>query len=223
MRAPHVRRAALITCTIFLVAACSEERQDVGVGPVSTPAVRVDVSTVSAHPGEEHFSALSRFLPGYGGHYLDNRGRLVLLLTDTSWSPRARQIVTSRLFDESYFSDPTRRSLVTTRLVKYTYVQLSNWRDSIRLIAATLPDVISLDLDEEANRVVLEVASDISGASQSLRNSASDIPADAIIIQRGKPARGISLSQLNDAAPDTIAGGVATTGSGICTIGLTVD
>ena len=108
--------------------------------------------------------ALAREIEGFGGIYYEpGGGPLVVALTEDNVGefPAARRAVLATLAADvernpsltTARAEPTPE--VVTRVVEYSFIELARHRARLRAPLFALPEVVSLAVDEEMNRVVI--------------------------------------------------------------------
>ena len=101
---------------------------------------------------------LAREIPGFGGVYYEPGGeRLVIAMTEASRAefPAARQAVLSHLAADvsgASMADIPRMDFVE-RVVEYSFIELARYRARLRPALFGIPEVVSLGVDEEFNRI----------------------------------------------------------------------
>lgn len=131
---------------------------------------------------DDEFACLAKDVPGgFGGAYLDDRLRLVVILVD----PSQREAALSAL--QSLTGNPDWRS---ARIVKGDY----NWRELYHwyydrvgpAVALACADINSLDIDELQNRIDLGVLDEVAAecvAREVL--TLGDVPCAAVVVETG--------------------------------------
>lgn len=127
-------------------------------------------------------------MPGFAGYYFDADERLVIRLVDPSMRDSARERALDALV-RSGRELLTRSGSPLTVLfaeARYSFGELAGWRDSLYQHAFTrMQGVVSLDLNEAENRVVVGVLNDETGELVQQLASSFRIPVDALVIERG--------------------------------------
>jgi hypothetical protein len=156
---PH--QALALTCLVTLTLACGEDRAlSTAVQGRSETAIGIDARGVSdgrlVRPEESAFARLSEQSPSSAGFYINSQGRLVIVVRDEGEDASARSTAASFLATGLISDSRARRSGILIKRGKYTFHQLSRWRDIVfDAILGSVPGVVSLDLDEEANAVTI--------------------------------------------------------------------
>jgi hypothetical protein len=147
----------LILLVSSLVAGCSDEIPTRPAGIKETPQVSSDRTSRSTPNGrrtvDHALIELATEIPTLGGVYFDN-GVPTVLLTDRSKAGQARGVLSIRKPFRSW--DLSR---LQVGQAEFRLLDLARWRDVLRPILARTPEVVSLDLDEKGNRVVVGLSS----------------------------------------------------------------
>jgi hypothetical protein len=151
---------------------------------------------------DEEFVLLAEEVPGFGGLYLDGEGTVYVYLQDLG---RAQEV-------ESWGEH------VVAIQGEYDFRDLFAWKDELR---ALLPwdEVLSLDIDEQRNRLRVGVEAEVVEAFQAelagiLRETS--IPPEAVTVEADEAT--VTLEMLTDSM-QPIPAGVQITGNGFCTLG----
>ncbi len=238
----HVLSSTAIVVATAFGSGC-DRPQDVTTPSVRTPSSgsRAQVVTGSKLPRREEdlFVQLARAEPSLAGFFMDSQGNFVLQVADSTKFDLARSAFRQHLnsndvhFPKAFLNRP-----VLARKVKYSFQQLSDWRDLVvDSLLGTRGAVID-DLDEVRNRVMIGVDPSYPGGQSETRRRLVDlgIPAEAVIVEAMAPprfangrARSATSAFLSAAYltshNDTIGGGyeIQVSGGGVCTAGLVVD
>jgi hypothetical protein len=132
---------------------------------------------------DERLVRVQRRAPGFGGMFIDTRGRLAVYLIDRATLPAARAAI------EAVFG-PERIPTAGLRAVQgqYTISQLKAWTEQARAVFQNT-DVTLVDLDEARNRVTIGVAADSQINAVKRMLSALGIPRKGVIIGRSNRIR----------------------------------
>lgn len=150
--------------------------------------------------GEDaHMLDLAREIPGFGGYYYEPGGgrRLVVALTeaDAGGFPAAREAVSARLA-----ADVTRaasgvpvaeapRPEFVKRVVEHSFIELARHRARLRPHVFAVPEVVSLAVDEELNRVVIGLEDPSAKAAVMALVNELAVPADMISFSQTSAVR----------------------------------
>lgn len=115
----------------------------------------------SQYQEERRVREFAQRIPSTGGWYFDTAtGNLVVYLKDLKEADSARVLLRSWLAQDIADSRTRHpRADIVVREATYTWLQLTEWRDRLRRVMPNTPSMISLDLDEVRNRVVVGVDS----------------------------------------------------------------
>ena len=92
------------------------------------------------------FAQIAKSAPSFSGAYYDRTdrdGRMIIRLSDMSQAMVAEQTLRDILS-----KTPRRISTVTARIAKYSFLALSDWRDSV-FLTAPAGLIYTIDIDEE--------------------------------------------------------------------------
>lgn len=141
-------------------------------------AVLAAPAEVLAGPGDDELVRMGKSIPGFGGLFYDEGGRLSVFLRDPG---------TAGAVSKSLGPD------VRVLRGDYEFAELVGWRLALRPLLA-LPGVVLLDVDETSNRVVLGV--DATSRTKSLDRERlerellfRDIPREAVVVRETPPIR----------------------------------
>ncbi len=193
----------------------------------------------TVRPEEQAFADLADRVPSSAGFYVDQAGRLTVWVHDTSEAAQARSVVSGVL--ASRF--PTQRPAVqtVTRRADYTFWQLAAFRDKVFDNVFGVEGLITLDLNEQTNRVVIGIDR---ARFPFLRNEITrklvelEVDTNAVVFREshlalstGRVGRARTPGANLQSSLDTLVGGVLFTSRdsadvaalGTCTIGAIVD
>lgn len=154
---------------------------------------------------DDRMAALSADVPGFGGLYLDDEGRLNVFLKDTRLGSAFRTI------------DPD----VQVHQADFEFARLHEWRLASRAGVLAQEGAVFLDVDETRNRLRIGVdraagRTAMVGLAKALR--AAGVPSDAVVFEQADPIhRVVTLRDLIRPVP----GGVQIRfGNFLCTLGF---
>jgi hypothetical protein len=139
-------------------------------------------------PGEEYLFQIGAEVPGFGGMYYDDDGDLVILLKDLRLSRQAAAAVRRHL------PGPGKRGRqegppaeIRFRQAEYSFVELNGYWQRINQVVVEIPGVVSTDVDEVSNRVVVGVRR--AAVAQEVRRAltALPIPEGSVQVQTIEP------------------------------------
>lgn len=144
-------------------------------------AVTQEPRTVERY--DERLVRVEQRAPGFGGMFIDTRGRLAVYLLDRAALPAARAAI-----ETIFGADRIPAAGVRAVQGQYTISQLKAWTEQARVVLQH-PGVTLVDLDEARNRVTIGVADNSQIGRVERMLSALRIPRKAVIIERSKPIR----------------------------------
>lgn len=213
----------------------------------ATTGSRLRVSKFS-RPDEDAFVALAAVEPSSAGFYADSAsGEMIVVIADSGArfrAPNALRAALSRVGSGAANRGVEDRDLRSSanllrrlaprarvRIARYTFQELSDWRDSAFVhVLGSIPGVVYDDLDEVNNSVTLGVSSDAAGADARAKLISLGVPAAAIRLVPAATPKTSSISNIGSSSlPDTVAGGysidIYTPSSsyfGTCTAGIAI-
>ena len=152
MQSKHVGAFVLATAAVVGLG-CSKDEPTLPSLP-SQASRSTNVSPGEVPSGERLFADLAERVPSSSGFFFDGLGRIVVNVVDAADGPTA--VATVRGFvARGDIAVPLGTSVpVLWQTVRHSFGQLSRWRNAVFDSAFTsLPGLVSLDLDEKANRV----------------------------------------------------------------------
>jgi hypothetical protein len=193
----------------------------------------------SRRRAEEPFFTLAGSASSSAGFYFDSTGALVVRVRDSTEYAAARSAAQSLV--SAGIGLPSRwHGVISVRPAQFTFYELASWRDSVFAhIIPAFPGVISLDMDEVRNRVVIGLARASSAAlRRQLPTALAQVEVDtnAVVLEEqgpvtplgsGRPLanlRGKSITTSGFA--DTIVGGIPfgpASGAGGGSVGLVIS
>lgn len=145
-----------------------------------------DADIQALFPGERAFVDIASREPAFAGTFLDG-GVLVANVSD----PASRGAVTAEV-EGLLLPDVQRRGRamggVEIRDVRYSFLELANWRNLAWRHVMSLEDVTSLDLDERGNRVRIGLATGAGSTGVAQVLDSLGIPSEATTIEVTGPA-----------------------------------
>lgn len=195
-------RAGILVGCLVATPGCSDD-EPTGVVErmhLKTSCVLAGISVASAHASaadlardgqglqgnrpmtiDEEFAQLAEIVPGgFGGVYLDSRLRVVVILVDPTQREAALAVLAKWKNDMDWNN---------ARVVKgdYDFAQLKSYYD--RLIQTLRQPIVSYDIDEVLNRIVLGVLDDEERVRVAREIVAlGDLPCDVVLIKLDVPA-----------------------------------
>ncbi|MEM8960237.1 MAG: PKD domain-containing protein [Acidobacteriota bacterium] len=129
----------------------------------------VDPTTIKTY--DDELAEMADDMPGFGGWYVDERGQLNAYMTDL-FTPEARSL---------------QRENVRLKQGQFNFRELHDWKRDARSSLLAIPGVLSLDIDESRNRIVVGVEKQASRANVRSRLATLDLPEDAVLIEEVEP------------------------------------
>jgi len=170
-------------------------------------------------------------VPGFGGVFFDEAGDMVAQLKDPGRLEEAKPHLLDFVFRQTE-SPQVRQHLAAAvagmraQSVEYDFRELYGWRDAVRSLLTTSPEITMIDIDERRNRLVIGVGSDADIPNLRQKVAALAVPEAALVVQRAGP---FTLNAtLWDVVRPVIAGvqveteGTCLGGFCICTLGYNV-
>lgn len=237
--AGHVSRRITRGSLGLLVALTISCRDDVPSEPIARPTLSLNAAAIQGEvpSGEAVFAELSQKVPSASGFFFDAQGRIVVNVADPNDGPNAVLAIRA-LIDRRLIAVPIGATVpVIWRQVKYSFAQLSRWRDLVfDSVFTSVPGVESLDLDEKNNVIRIgaqsgRVASAEGTARNLLTRKGGDPSALVVVADPGLrpsflPLAGYFTWTTLTANADTVVGGLAigqNTPGWTCTIGFTAE
>jgi hypothetical protein len=155
---------------------------------VAPPRQAIDRSFLSQSSGRKawtldaQFEALGADIPGFAGLTYGEDGQLVLHLTVKGSADQAKPKVASYLDASGRLNGAALAALSTVRPAKYEFAQLAEWRRGISRNSRNA-GLISTDIDEGGNRLVIGALDAASAGRLRLLASQRGIPNDAIAVE----------------------------------------
>lgn len=114
-------------------------------------------------------------IPGFGGYYLDGQGNLVVLLTDSSHSTRARTFAAQRRVELRLLD--ARATII--REARWDFATLKTWHDGL-VASLRGPGLVFTDIDEVNNRLLVGITDESKRSEIAAVASALGIPSLAV-------------------------------------------
>lgn len=175
-------------CTLAALAALAACADTPTAGPAEPALATASSDTILPPPdtiiydAEQEYEDVALQVKGYAGHWYDEQGDLVVLLTDRSQADLAVQVIRSQQ-DPELAEGETRTG--ATRIVDavYDFATLRDWRNAATFPVLAAPGAVAVDLDEERNRVAVWIADESAraGVEAELRNAG--VPLAAAVIE----------------------------------------
>lgn len=196
-----------VAATVVPLPRTGPARADIA-GPAPGPAAPWDRDALKV--------AATSDLPTFGGAYLDDDGSTlhVWLTRPTVDGALQSRSALAAAFGARVAGDGIRPPVV--HQADYSFAQLKAWRDAARTLLP-LPGMTMLDIDERANRLVVEVAdTGRHGPAVTAGLDRLGVPRAAVNLRRGAPA----IETLGDKARPVLGGIKIDWRRGTCSLGF---
>lgn len=207
---------------VAALAACA----DTPTGGPSEPARSVGPAADTLAPapdtiiyeGEQEYEEVARQVPGYGGHWYNEQGDLVVRLTDLSQEGLALRVIGSR--PQPDLADGERRTGVTRFIQsRYDFATLRDLRNRVTFSVLAVDSVALLDLDEEHNRLLVGLAGESARPQVEAELAKAGVPLGAAaIVVTGAPEAYQTLQ--NFFRPLQSGYQIQNAAGGTCTLGV---
>jgi hypothetical protein len=203
-------RASLLALAVggVLLVACTDAER---TGP-SAPADLQQAASLQVSDPDDPV-ALGRGVPGFGGFFLDGRGRPTVYLTDVRRRGTAGQALTPFLQSRGLSS-----AELQVMRGDFDYAQLDRWFQQASPAALGVPGAVFADLDEAANRLRIGVRPGPAAARVRSALARLGIPASAVLIQETAPI--VQLRTLRDKFRPVVGGVQIDIILAICSMGF---
>ncbi|HEY0024723.1 MAG TPA: hypothetical protein VGB24_17540 [Longimicrobium sp.] len=144
---------------------------------------------------DEEFAHLARNeIPGFGGHFINDDGNFTVYLTDPGQRDRAVQVL-SRVISRRPLrwrgrGQGPQVALARVLQGQFDFAQMKGWRERLDAQVFSLPGVLSTDIDERRNRLVIGMSDPSRRAGVDSLLAAAGIPPAAVLVQRENPVQG---------------------------------
>lgn len=133
---------------------------------------------------DDHLVAIARQIPGYGGHFMDEKGVANVYVHAPEQGAVARAVL-SRMFAEDTLSVPD----IVVLPGAYEFVELTRWRARLARLIGNVPGVWRMGTSERHNRITIGVDSESVADRVTTAIRASGIPLEAVQIVIMEPVR----------------------------------
>ena len=175
------------------------------------PGMNDQTQTNAPQTIDERFAKIAQSVPGFGGMFLDEHGKLNIYLTDQTRVASAQSEIVS------VFGNSVPQGDVRVLQGDYDYVQLKHWSDRM-LALFDIPGVILTDIDETRNRLTVGVE-DMGMADQISQALARlGIPSLAVNIIQAEPI--VPVATLQDRVRPVAAGLQINFPGFLCSLGV---
>lgn len=196
----------MMVTAMLALAACTDGSAPTAVRPSAPPAANSSAPPprqANKRPGEQAFRNLAEQVPGFAGFYFDEHGVLAVLLTDLGHGASARAALAPFVhqlgIERGRGGRPAPR--VVLQQARYSFQQLSEWRERVREPLFALDAVVLLDLDERDNRLFIGLSNESARAATEARLRELGIPSAAYTAGAVTPPMPLGTAQATTAAP----------------------
>ncbi|MCC8996631.1 MAG: S1 family peptidase [Nitrosomonas sp.] len=139
----------ILSIGTFTARAATTETSDIILDPIERAAHAISLDL--------GFATLNRLVPSFGGLYLDEKGNVIVALTDSSKEEEALPFI-KRYLEARAEANGTadENPIIVFKSAKRTWFELLDYRDKLAEVM-TLLDAASLDADEVCNCVTIGV------------------------------------------------------------------
>lgn len=177
----HRRVYSMGLAALSVLCACRDEIPTAATHR-QPPAGSMSMGVEGGGPGEDNFRRLAAEVPGFAGYFIDpSSGELVIRLTDIS------RAATARVSVARYLPAELGGRSMKIQGARFTFDELSGWRERLLEPVFQIDGVSFMDLDEAQNVLVIGVA-----GSQGRR----DVP--KLVAQLGIPAGAVRVTQTDE-------------------------
>jgi hypothetical protein len=200
-------RAAVPVVLVGAISLVGTACQDV-VAPEISPDDRVAADRTT-DPGAQQvggwsiaheFARVAREeVPGFGGYYLDETGRVNIQLKNPGQRDRALAALSRAFARDRAHGGRGGPDVANHRVIqaRYDYIELKGWRDRARELFG-MKGLHLLEIDDVRNRVRLIVDGEASRSSFRAQLAMLGIPAEAVIVEIGDPVVSETFFELGE-------------------------
>jgi hypothetical protein len=179
---------------LAVLAACADTPT---AGPAE-PSFNTASDTVLPPPdtiiydAEQEYEDVARQVRGYAGHWYNEQGDLVVLLTDRTQASLAEQVIRS-LTEPELAEGETRTGVTRIVDARYDFATLRNWRNAATFSVLAAPGAVAVDLDEARNRVAVWITDEGARAGVDAELRKAGVPVDGAIVEVSGAAEATNL------------------------------
>jgi hypothetical protein len=168
---------------------------------------------------DEEFARMARENPGFGGLFYDKAGVLTAYMKDAA---DGRRMAGVKLAADAYLRRRGHSpAALQVRPAQYDFQELKRWHDLLSPVVFTHAEVITLDIKEDRNQVVVGALKDGVRGPILRKAAALGVPRGAVAVEKVAPVR--HAATLRDAIRPTVGGiQIRGEGKGNCTLGFNV-
>ncbi len=168
---------------------------------------------------DEQLARVAEHIPGFGGIFLDERGRLTVSLVEGEVTTQSVRELGARIATLLSWEDPRLRA-GAIRLVpaRYSFLQLKQWHDLLSPQIFELEGVVLTDIDEVRNRlrVGVESAERVPEVLEALQQLG--IPREVVLLEEVEPI--FPMAALRDQVRPLVGGLQINFPGFLCTLGF---
>lgn len=187
-------KGPLALAGVIGLAACADRMPTAPDDPFTRPAP-------TEHRGlNAEFTRLAQEIPGFGGMYYDENGKLNVYVAGDRMTPAAlKRALANTTRDE--FAVLARMSGGSDDIVvqagAYDFAQLSRWHSLMRPVLG-MDGVVFTDIDESRNRLRIGVEAGVAAAQVEAAVQQYNVPAEAVSIELTEPVVALTNATLQD-------------------------
>ncbi len=169
---------------------------------------------------DEQLARIAEQIPGFGGIFLDENGRIVVSLVEGEITTHAKREIGLRLARALAWDDPRLRAGDFRILpARYSFLQLKEWHDRLFPQVFEVEGVTLTDIDEVRNRLRIGVESEESVEHVLGALAAAGVPREAVIVEKVEPI--LPMETLRDKVRPLVGGVQINFPGYLCTYGFT--
>ncbi len=169
---------------------------------------------------DEQLARIAEQIPGLGGIFLDENGRIVVSLVEGEITTQSVREIGLRLARALAWDDPRLRAGDFRILpARYSFLQLKEWHDRLFPQVFEVEGVTLTDIDEVRNRLRIGVESEESVEHVLGALAAAGVPREAVIVEKVEPI--LPMETLRDKVRPLVGGVQINFPGYLCTYGFT--
>lgn len=185
----------------------------------ATLASRMSQAPVLEETLDERLARLSDQIPGFGGIFLDERGRIAVYLVKGEVTTLSAQQIGAAIARALGWDEPGLRAGDIRILPgQYSFRQLKEWSDRLLPHVLEIQGVVLTDIDEARNRLRIGVEDE--AAAEAVRETlvSLGVPREAVIVEEVEPI--LPMATLRDMVRPVIGGVQINFPGYLCTLGF---
>jgi hypothetical protein len=169
---------------------------------------------------DDVLTRIAEQIPGFGGIFLDENGRMVVSLVEGKITIHAKREIGLKLARALAWDEPRLRAGdFRIRPARYSFLQLKEWHDRLFPQVFEIEGVTVTDIDEARNRLRIGVESEESVEHVLDALMVAGIPREAVIVEKVEPI--LPLATLRDKVRPLLGGVQINFPGYLCTYGFT--